>query len=144
MAISQSLVPAVLLFHILISYKFITVIAQSSRPNLMDQIREAELNILRLETEKRVEEITSEFDHLQYVLLTIKNDSSKANESVNRLEEEVYCFSIFFVIHLSSNKCKQPDVVLVRFDFFGPLQEETILSFTVWSPKHKILRIGSK
>ncbi|MFS7890462.1 hypothetical protein Hanom_Chr11g01017001 [Helianthus anomalus] len=99
MGISQSMV--VLLFHILI-----IICYKSMAVNLMDEIREAELKIVGLESmteksisildsknmyikerEKLVTELTTEFDHLQSVLLTIKNDSSSyANE---RLEEEV-------------------------------------------------------
>ncbi|KAI3829277.1 hypothetical protein L1987_03396 [Smallanthus sonchifolius] len=101
-------VPAVLLFHILICYRSLAVIAQSSHRHLIDEIREAELKIVRLESvleesiwkvdsknmyikesEKLIKEITSEFDHLQSVLLTMKNYSSCANERFNRLEEEV-------------------------------------------------------
>ncbi|KAM0064147.1 hypothetical protein Hdeb2414_s0003g00099371 [Helianthus debilis subsp. tardiflorus] len=101
MGISLSMV--VLLFHILI---IIIICYKSMAVNLMDEIREAELKILGLESmieesiwildsknmyikerEKLVTELTTEFDHLQSVLLTIKNDSSScANE---RLEEEV-------------------------------------------------------
>ncbi|KAJ0734693.1 hypothetical protein HanPI659440_Chr11g0423101 [Helianthus annuus] len=100
MGISQSMV--VLLFHILI-----IICYKSMAVSLMDEIREAELKIVGLESmikesiwildsknmyikesEKLVTELTTEFDHLQSVLLTIKNDSSSscANE---RLEEEV-------------------------------------------------------
>ncbi|KAK9070441.1 hypothetical protein SSX86_010843 [Deinandra increscens subsp. villosa] len=114
MAISRSMLPAVLLFHIVSSYKSLAVIAQSSRTggdghrHLIDEIREAELKIVRLESileerystldskntrieesEKVVKEMTSEFDHLQSVLVTMKNDSSCANERFDQLEEEV-------------------------------------------------------
>lgn len=76
--------------------------------HLIDEIREAELKIVRLESilvesvsivdsknlyvkesEKLVEEMTSEVDHLQSVLLNMKNESSCANERFNQLEEEV-------------------------------------------------------
>ncbi|KAL8233622.1 hypothetical protein R6Q59_019722 [Mikania micrantha] len=114
MAISQSMLPAVFLLYIIISYKSTAVIAQSSHTggeghcHLIDEIREAELKIVRLESileesisivdskntyleerDKLVKEITSEFDHLQSVLLTMKNESSRANERFNQLEEEV-------------------------------------------------------
>ncbi|PWA65877.1 hypothetical protein CTI12_AA333660 [Artemisia annua] len=75
---------------------------------IIDQVREAELKVANLESaleesirildsknlyikesEKLVEEKTSEVNHLQSVLLTMKNDSSWANEKLNRLEEEV-------------------------------------------------------
>ncbi|XP_076911523.1 uncharacterized protein LOC143569523 [Bidens hawaiensis] len=95
------LVPAVLVFYILISYQSIDVIAL----NLIDEIREAELKIVTLEsvleesisivdsknihikeTEILVKKLTAESDHLQSVSLTMKNDS---NETLNGLEEEV-------------------------------------------------------
>ncbi|KAJ0509587.1 hypothetical protein HanIR_Chr11g0530601 [Helianthus annuus] len=84
MGISQSMV--VLLFHILI-----IICYKSMAVSLMDEIREAELKIVGLESmieesisildsknmyikerEKLVTELTTEFDHLQSVLLTIK------------------------------------------------------------------------
>ncbi|KAI3510430.1 hypothetical protein L1887_17412 [Cichorium endivia] len=114
MAISSSLLPAVLLFHLLIICQSMAAVSQSSRiggeghRDLIDEIREAELKVVRLESilvesnsivdsknlyvkesEKLVEEMTSEVDHLQSVLLTMKNDSTCANERFNNLEEEV-------------------------------------------------------
>ncbi|XP_076893656.1 uncharacterized protein LOC143545702 [Bidens hawaiensis] len=83
------------------SYQSIDVIGR----NLSDEIREAELKIVTLEsvleesisivdsknmyikeTENLVKKLTNESDHLQSVLLTMKNDS---NERLNGLEEEV-------------------------------------------------------
>ncbi|KAI3697915.1 hypothetical protein L6452_31018 [Arctium lappa] len=114
MAISPSLLPTLLLCYLLIICKSMPIISQSSSTggdghrHLIDEIREAELKIVGLESilkesisivesknldikesEKLVEEMTSEVDHLQYVLLTMKNDSSSANQRLNRLEEEV-------------------------------------------------------
>ncbi|KAL4562364.1 hypothetical protein LXL04_034566 [Taraxacum kok-saghyz] len=117
MAISPYLLPAVLLYYVLMA-----VIPQSSgtggdgHRHLIDRIREAELKVVQLgklfsdiaksilmesnsivdsknlyvkESEKLVEEMTSEVNHLQSVLLTMKNDSSCENERLTRLEEEV-------------------------------------------------------
>nr|XP_043611097.1 uncharacterized protein LOC122582739 [Erigeron canadensis] len=100
-----SLLPAVLL---LIISKSITAFHQSDSRHLIEQVREAELKLFRLEsilaesisivdsknvyikgTENKVDEMTSEVDHLQSVLLTIKNNSSSPNERLNRLQEEV-------------------------------------------------------
>ncbi|KAK1407588.1 hypothetical protein QVD17_39208 [Tagetes erecta] len=106
MAISVSMLPLLLLFHFLISFRSLALTAPTS-VDLIHQIREAELKILRLESsleesisildyknmyikerEKFVKETTSEIDHVQAVLLTMKNNSC-ASESFNRLEEEV-------------------------------------------------------
>ncbi|KAL7619071.1 hypothetical protein Lser_V15G04319 [Lactuca serriola] len=114
MAISPSMLPAVLLFYLSIICNSMAVIPQSSRTggdarrHLIDEIREAELKVVRLESvlvesnsivdskdlyvkksEKMIEEMSSEVDHLQSVLLAMKNDSSSANERFTRLEEEV-------------------------------------------------------
>ncbi|GKA05106.1 hypothetical protein Tco_0684226, partial [Tanacetum coccineum] len=46
-------------------------------------------NLYIKQTEKLLEEKSTEINHFQSLLLTIKNDSSWANEKLNRLEEEV-------------------------------------------------------
>ncbi|CAI9269992.1 unnamed protein product [Lactuca saligna] len=114
MAISPSMLPAVLLVYLLTICNSMAVIPQSSRTgsdarrHLIDEIREAELKVVRLESilvesnslvdskdlyvkesEKMIEEMSNEVDHLQSVLLSMKNDSSSSNERVTQLEEEV-------------------------------------------------------
>ncbi|KAJ9566474.1 hypothetical protein OSB04_002440 [Centaurea solstitialis] len=107
MAISPSLLPALFLSYLLIICNSMATISQSST-DLIHEIREAELKVVRLEfileesiiivdsknlyikeREKLVEEMTDEVDHLQSAVLTMKNDSSSANERFHRLEEEV-------------------------------------------------------
>ncbi|XP_071690974.1 uncharacterized protein [Rutidosis leptorrhynchoides] len=93
--------PAVLLIYL-------SFIFRSTAVTLIDEIRDAELKVLQLESilaksvsvvdtknkyikesEKLVEEMTSEVDRLQSVLLIKKNKSSSAYETFNQLEEEV-------------------------------------------------------
>ncbi|XP_024983557.1 uncharacterized protein LOC112519590 [Cynara cardunculus var. scolymus] len=139
MAISPSLLPALLLFYLLTICKSMALISQFSstggddHSHLIDEIREAELNVVRLETileesisivdsknlyikesEKLVEEMTSEVDHLQSVLLTMKNYSSSANERLNRLKKEVQLLGAAarrntFELHILESKAQDAE-----------------------------------
>ncbi|KVI00987.1 hypothetical protein Ccrd_020751 [Cynara cardunculus var. scolymus] len=158
MAISPSLLPALLLFYLLTICKSMALISQFSstggddHSHLIDEIREAELNVVRLETileesisivdsknlyikesEKLVEEMTSEVDHLQSVLLTMKNYSSSANERLNRLKKEVQLLGAAarrntFELHILESKAQDAEsrleITKSRVEMLQPNEDE--------------------